>query len=258
MNANVFTSKSHVDSIYINPGTTSAFIILHNITHALEAITTIRTVFPVKYGLKVRVNLVNNAIWVGNLVVDEQSLYALCETCGPVESIRLLETNCGFVTYKDTYSAITAVCDIDGVVLGTAPLALNFKWNPLALDAAAPQPSTLPINNILYVGDLDPELQKEDILSMFGTYGNVQEVWTPSMGGYAFVTFETLEEAVVAKYHLQGKKLGTRTLRINYRRLRSTEESKIPHVPHSLIVKVLAVLIALEYMLMIIPDKTEV
>ncbi len=231
----LFIYRSHlcrsaqVETIFVNPKTSSVFILFHTIEQAIEAVANIHTTIT-NIGTKIRSNLVHNSIWVGNLFADETSLRHLCESCGEVESIRMMfPTNCAFVTFADTLSAVIACCELDGVILGSLPLAVNFKWynaRESITSSAATQVSSLPVSNVLYVGDLDFDITKEDFHVLFGTYGNVLDVWTPKENDYAFVTFGTVEEAVVAKYHLQGKRMGAKHVKINYRKNKNPLDAK--------------------------------
>lgn len=82
------------------------------------------------------------------------------------------------------------------------------------------------MSNVLYVGDVDPDTTKESMATLFGTYGKVTDVWlSPKDQGYAFVTYQTVEEAVGAKHHLHGRRIGASAMRINYRKPNALYES---------------------------------
>ena len=166
--------------------------------------------------------MVNSSIWIGNLHCGEDELRALCASCGEVEHVKMMpNSHCAFASYKSIMSAITACCELDGVALAAGRILVNFKWYHVT--GAADLPGNMPVPyvpvcHVLYVGDLDHTVTRDELLSMFVTYGDVQEIWMPKGSDYAFVTYGGVEEAVVAKYHLQGRRLGSKQLRINYRK----------------------------------------
>jgi RNA recognition motif-containing protein len=198
-------------------------VLFHSIDKAVEGVATARASLCERNGVKC--NLVNSAIWVGNTHCDEGELRALFSTCGEIDHVRMMmNSHCAFVMYKSIVAAITACCELDGSILAGMRVVVNFKWYHVknAVDMSRPGQMAVipsfPVCHVLYVGEIDNWVTRDDLLSIFATYGDVQEIWMPKDGDYAFITFGGVEEAVVAKHHLQGRRLGSKNLRINYRK----------------------------------------
>ena len=81
-------------------------------------------------------------------------------------------------------------------------------------------------NQKLFIGGLAWAATDEDLRSAFEAFGNVVSasvVRYPDTGrskGFAFVEFETVEEAVKAKEEMDGKELAGRSIKVDYARPR--------------------------------------
>jgi RNA recognition motif-containing protein len=92
------------------------------------------------------------------------------------------------------------------------------------LDAAAGKEHI--ISRKVFVGNLNFDLSREDILELFGSVGPVTDVVMPidkvsgRPRGFAFVEFELEEDAAKAMETLNGKELAGRQLKIDEARER--------------------------------------
>jgi len=79
-------------------------------------------------------------------------------------------------------------------------------------------------NQKLYVGNLNFDANEEQVRELFGTYGKVAEAkivmdrFTGRSRGFAFVRFETAEDAGKAKEALNGQPFQGKTLVIDWAR----------------------------------------
>lgn len=82
------------------------------------------------------------------------------------------------------------------------------------------------MTNKLYVGNLSYDLSEDQLKTMFGQYGAVEEVKlivdreTQRSRGFAFVTMETEEEASNAMSNLAETEVGGRPLKVSEARER--------------------------------------
>jgi arginine/serine-rich splicing factor 7 len=66
----------------------------------------------------------------------------------------------------------------------------------------------------VYVGNLDPTVQKEELTDTFATFGRLADVWVArNPPGFAFVTFEDSRDAENAVRGLVGRMLGQQEIR---------------------------------------------
>lgn len=82
----------------------------------------------------------------------------------------------------------------------------------------------------IYIGNLNYEIESEDITKVFAEYGNVERVHLPTdrqtgrKRGFAFVTMKTEEEETAAIEALDGAEWMGRSLRVNKARPRERKE----------------------------------
>lgn len=203
-----------MENVFLTPRL-SAFITFYSSEKAQDGATNARGLFCHQHN-GVRCNIVNNSLWVGNLSASEEELRVACESSGEVESMKVMSsTHCAFVSFKDTSAAITACNNLDGMTLNGVRIVVNFKYKQAEEGSNY---YSYPVGRVLYVGDLDPTVATEEVQGLFETFGKVQDIWIPLARDYAFITFDTLETAVAAKFHLHGRRLGATCLKINYRK----------------------------------------
>ncbi|MDR2513352.1 MAG: RNA-binding protein [Puniceicoccales bacterium] len=82
------------------------------------------------------------------------------------------------------------------------------------------------MDNKLFVGNLAWGAAEEDLQQYFGQFGKIQQIevmrdrFTNRARGFAFVTFETPEEALAAANNTEGKDFMGRPLKVNVARPR--------------------------------------
>ncbi|KAL1005715.1 hypothetical protein UPYG_G00063080 [Umbra pygmaea] len=91
------------------------------------------------------------SLWVGNITTDltEERLWELFETCGEIESIRVLhERFCAFVNFKNANMAARALERLQGVELETTRLVIRYPDRWVQRTPSLPQRSNVTtVNN---------------------------------------------------------------------------------------------------------------
>ena len=83
----------------------------------------------------------------------------------------------------------------------------------------------------IYVGNLDYDLEQEDLKEVFAEYGSVKRIYVPTdretgrKRGFAFVELGTEEEESAAINALDGAEWMGRTLKVNQARPRESNRS---------------------------------
>jgi ATP-dependent DNA helicase RecG len=127
---------------------------------------------------------------------------------------------------------------------------LRDLWNRRALDRAArvdmpgasaagsrnrikaPSGGSAKEPETIYVGNLDYEVDAEELRELFGVMGDIKRVrvprdFTTGKGrGFAFVTMENRDEAAEAMNRLQGQMLRDRPLKLNWAHFGSSQSSR--------------------------------
>jgi RNA recognition motif-containing protein len=73
-------------------------------------------------------------------------------------------------------------------------------------------------SNKLFVGNVAYATEIQTLVDLFAQYGTVTDSYKPQQKGYAFITFETAEQAQAALDALQGKDVDGRELNISLAR----------------------------------------
>ena len=74
----------------------------------------------------------------------------------------------------------------------------------------------------VYIGNLDPQVQKDELIDICNAYGNLSDVWVArNPPGFAFVTFVDLRDAEDAVRALIDRKIGSQVIRAEIAKNRS-------------------------------------
>lgn len=189
--------------------------------------------------LTLNIGKASRHLWVGNVEsnVSEIELRAIFETCGVVESVRILRTNkCAFVNFATENDAVRAAEQLNGAQVGEKKILVNFQWDnafkkprekgeeeeigpdgePIK-KVANPPPQFSPSRQ-LFVGNLVPSVTEETLWSLFHRFGEIESIKAFSSRGYAFVVFsnERVSTWVKEQMNLYPPILGGRPLVVNF------------------------------------------
>jgi len=136
----------------------------------------------------------------------------------------------GFVRFGDYNEATKALTEMQGVPCGSRQMKISIatakKPTPSSNTATAHQPQPSPelnheldiTNTTIYVGNLDPTLTPEALYLAFSAFGEIITVKQFTGKAYAFVQFNTHEEAMAASEGMNGKVIGNQPVRISWGR----------------------------------------
>ena len=177
-------------------------------------------------------------IFVGDLSgeVDDATLFQAFEHFGHCSEARVMwdmktsrTRGYGFVAFRSYDAAMKAIGDMDGEWLGSRQIRVNWanqKGQPSinqrsAMDGMALPVATTPYaarengdatqdfrdawakgatttSTTVYVGNLTPFTTSNDLFPLFANYGPIKEIRYQSDRGYAFIKYETKEQAALA------------------------------------------------------------
>lgn len=162
----------------------------------------------------------SRTLWIGNLdsSISPASLLSVFSPFGPVDSLQLKpDQQCAFLTFVKLEDAMIAKDDMQGVRIGANCISLGYwkiESSPTAgwFDGAGlRQPS-----KSLWIGNLPPSTTSEDLEAIFRVYGHIEsaQVLMPNNCGY--VNFERAEDAVDARYAMNGVELGGYNIKVGF------------------------------------------
>ncbi|KAL9553035.1 hypothetical protein PS6_004133 [Mucor atramentarius] len=133
----------------------------------------------------------------------------------------------GFVAYREKSEADQAIASMNGELLGSRNIRVNWATQKGQSDAPPPRPGQqLPYETVLqqtpayvtsvYVGNLPPNTSDNDLLQPFQRFGFIQEVKLQADRGFAFVKLDTHQNAANAIVHLQGMNINGREAKLSW------------------------------------------
>ncbi len=69
--------------------------------------------------------------------------------------------------------------------------------------------------NKLFIGNLPYATDTQTLVDLFSQFGNVTDAYKPQQKGFAFITFETAEEAAKAMEEMNGKEIEGREINVS-------------------------------------------
>lgn len=143
----------------------------------------------------------------------------------------------GFASFKDKMDAEAAIACMNGKILGGRSIRTNWANHKSMVSASpsiphSPQPTfqtissqTFSTNSTVYVGNITPFTTQNQICSLFRSFGETTEVRLHADRGYAFVSFETHENAAMAIMCLNGVSLNGRNIKCSWGKEKSPSAS---------------------------------
>jgi len=181
------------------------------------------------------------SLYVGNLdpKVNDVLLFEIFSPLGQVESCKIIKDRAGknghygfvdFVRREDAQQAL----QLDGHKVYDNEIKVNWAVHARKDDSTR---AGVDHHNI-FVGDLSSDVTNELLKNAFDPFGTVTDarvMWDHSTGrsrGYGFVAFQEKAEADRAIVEMDGKWLGSRTIRCNWANQKASSRSPAPsHSP---------------------------
>ncbi|ORZ00295.1 hypothetical protein BCR43DRAFT_484967 [Syncephalastrum racemosum] len=158
-------------------------------------------------------------LYVGNLdqrVVDYM-LREIFSAIGPVKHVKIIAggktgSNYGFIEFFDHYTAEQALETMNGRRLFGHDVRVNW----------AVQGASSPQKCHIFVGDLGPDVSDQVLSQTFGIFHSMADarvMWDLTTGhsrGFGFVSFRDRSDAEQAIATMNGERLGSRAMRVNW------------------------------------------
>ncbi|CAO3626573.1 unnamed protein product [Cunninghamella blakesleeana] len=133
----------------------------------------------------------------------------------------------GFAAFRDKTDAEQAIATMNGEWLGSRAIRCNWATQKGQTATPPPQPGQqLPYEiavhqtpayvTSVYVGNLPPETNQNDLLQPFQRFGFVQEIKLQADRGFAFVKMDTHENAANALVQLQNINIHGRPAKLSW------------------------------------------
>eukprot|EP01026_Neomeris_dumetosa_P015451 TRINITY_DN1591_c0_g2_i7.p1 TRINITY_DN1591_c0_g2~~TRINITY_DN1591_c0_g2_i7.p1 ORF type:complete len:408 (-),score=39.14 TRINITY_DN1591_c0_g2_i7:1927-3150(-) len=191
------------------------------------------------YGQEIRINWaypsgqredvsLHHHIFVGDLSqeVTDTTLMAAFSRFMSCSGARVLwDTNTGrskgygFVSFRNKDEAEYAIQEVNGQILGGR--RIRCGWAQHKQTNLEPQDYMSisrqdPNNSNVYIGNVSPELNEEDIKLHFQRFGEVAEIKSHKKGGYGFVRFKRHEDAAQAIVAMNGITINSKILKCSW------------------------------------------
>ncbi|CAH2353672.1 nuclear and cytoplasmic polyadenylated RNA-binding protein Pub1p [[Candida] railenensis] len=185
----------------------------------------------------------NKILYVGSLhkSVSEDSIKELFAVAGPdsIQSVKLLNDknkigfNYAFIEFDNNDSATAALTQLNGTVLASAELKINWAFQSSNVISNSDQNGGYsdPMFNI-FVGDLSPEVDDEALNKAFQKFGSLKSarvMWdmqTSRSRGYGFVNFSEQQDAEEALRTMNGEWICGRAIRCNWASHKQVQNSQ--------------------------------
>lgn len=284
---NVFGSVGRIISVKIVHdrsnqfgGLSTGYIEFSEHTAAEAAIATLngRKIFeaPIKLSWSLNANRTREDTsshfhcWVGDLSpeVDDHMLGRAFSVLKSLSDARVMfdpntgkSRGYGFVAFREKLDAEKAMAQMNGAMVGSKPIRLNWahqRNNPNTAAAAAsiaPLPSgsgtysgaasfehpkrptlnyntvigqSSPFNTTVYIGNLPHGTPSDMMVPLFQPYGYINDIKLHSDRGYAFVKLDTHENAAMAICYLSGAVFNGSRLKISWGKDKQAEATAGP------------------------------
>eukprot|EP01129_Flabellula_baltica_P009638 TRINITY_DN3964_c0_g1_i1.p1 TRINITY_DN3964_c0_g1~~TRINITY_DN3964_c0_g1_i1.p1 ORF type:complete len:656 (-),score=156.55 TRINITY_DN3964_c0_g1_i1:20-1987(-) len=144
----------------------------------------------------------------------------------------------GFVAFRKKEDAISAMNEMHSQYIGSRPVRIN--WANQKLVAKGDGPRTLDYktvkkmsnthNKTVYVGNLTPDISKQDLTMKFARYGELEDIRLISHKGIAFVKFVEHDSAARSIVGMDGERVGVKMIRCSWGREQKSQD-KGPKLP---------------------------
>jgi len=180
-------------------------------------------------------------IFVGDLSpeIDDKALYAAFLAFGSCSDARVMwdqntgrSRGYGFVSFKRKEDAERALTGMNGEWLGNRAIRCNWanqKVTSSTTDTANNNDISSVLNQApmanttLYIGNLSPDVNDDQLLrSIFEEYGPIEEVRMQKDKGYAFIKFQSHDQAARAIVSVHGRAIGSKVVKCSWGKERTS------------------------------------
>eukprot|EP00195_Chlamydomonas_chlamydogama_P007005 CAMPEP_0202893732 /NCGR_PEP_ID=MMETSP1392-20130828/3259_1 /ASSEMBLY_ACC=CAM_ASM_000868 /TAXON_ID=225041 /ORGANISM="Chlamydomonas chlamydogama, Strain SAG 11-48b" /LENGTH=275 /DNA_ID=CAMNT_0049578173 /DNA_START=93 /DNA_END=920 /DNA_ORIENTATION=- len=152
-------------------------------------------------------------VFCGNFEYDaeEKEVFRLFDKYGPVDRIDMKQ-GFAFVYMKNKRDAEDSIRKLDGLEFGYKRRRLKVQW---AKQAESERKRECKPSTTLFIVNFDTARTRErDIERYFDYYGSIKRVEIKK--NYAFVQFDSIDDAIKALEATNGRKLSGRTITVEY------------------------------------------
>ncbi|KAI8974995.1 hypothetical protein BDB01DRAFT_805635 [Pilobolus umbonatus] len=175
-------------------------------------------------------------VFVGDLApeVNDDNLASAFGIFGTLINSHVMKDNMsgnsrgfGFVTFREKADAEQAISSMNGELLGSRNIRVNWATQKGQDTPPPPRPGQqLPYETVLqqtpsyvtsvYVGNLPPNTSDNDLIQPFQRFGFIHEIKLQSDKGFAFVKLDSHQNAANAIVNLQGMNINGREAKLSW------------------------------------------
>jgi len=201
-------------------------------------------------------------IFVGDLSpeVDDKALWNAFSAFGTISDARVMfdpalnrSRGYGFVAFRKKEDAQKALVEMNGEWLGTRAIRCNWanqkgvgedqigpmvsgmmnvhhsaNVSPMEIQNVANQSAAS--NLTVYVGNITPDVAEHSLRNVFSEFGTVEEIKLQTDKGFAFVRYQTHEQAAKAIVGATGRVVGMRPIKCSWGKERAPGYVPMPSI----------------------------
>lgn len=115
-----------------------------------------------------------NKVYIGNVSVSRDSFLEMLHVFGPVTATFLNAKECVFADFDNPHGAYLCMTELNGAVVGGRRLKAG---RTSTFPSSIPKELRSRDKSLIYISNIDEEIEEEQLRDMFSNIGEVENVW---------------------------------------------------------------------------------